>query len=34
MSNRFGLYPGGAAGDDAGRLVIGPPDNPDGIRKT
>ena len=33
MSIRFGLYPGGAAGDDTGRLVIGPPDNPDGIRK-
>jgi hypothetical protein len=33
MSIRFGLYPGGAAGDDTGRVVIGPPDNPDGIRK-
>jgi hypothetical protein len=27
MSIQFGLYPGGACGDDAGRLVSGPPDD-------
>ena len=31
MPIRFGLYPGGAAGNDAGRLVTGPPDDPGAI---
>ncbi|MFI2211195.1 hypothetical protein [Streptomyces sp. NPDC020141] len=27
----FGVYPGGAAGDDTGSLAVGPPDDPDRV---
>jgi hypothetical protein len=33
MALRFGVYPGGAAGNDAGGLASGPPDDPAAIRR-